>query len=139
MLRTATLEAENGFRKLLRRRILRAVVGETYSNREAEGPARERVDAGPQEAQDAAREVAELRAVVRNLERQLGRLEGRLELTEVTESTLREQLERERERADRLEEYLRDAEAEIHAVEAALYDARRGWFRRFFGIGEIRR
>lgn len=37
------------------------------------------------------------------LQRELGRLEGRLELTEVAESTLREQLHRERERADRAE------------------------------------
>ena len=36
-------------------------------------------------------------------ERELGRLEGRAQLTQVAESTLREQLQRERERADRLE------------------------------------
>jgi hypothetical protein len=57
------------------------------------------------------------------LERALGRLEGemraRAELTAVTESTLRESLERERERADRLEEELREA--------------RRSWWRRMFG------
>jgi hypothetical protein len=59
---------------------------------------------------------------VEDLQRHLGRLEGRLEileLTEMAESTLREQLERERERADRLEEELRDA--------------RRPWWRRMFG------
>jgi excisionase family DNA binding protein len=37
-----------------------------------------------------------------------GELRGRLELTQTAESTLRESLERERERADRLEEELRD-------------------------------
>jgi excisionase family DNA binding protein len=37
----------------------------------------------------------------------LGRAEARAELTERAESTVREQLERERERADRLEEELR--------------------------------
>jgi hypothetical protein len=36
-------------------------------------------------------------------QRELGRLEGRLELTEVAESTLRESLARERERADAAE------------------------------------
>jgi hypothetical protein len=45
--------------------------------------------------------------IVRDLERELGRVQGefraRQELTQITESTLREQLERERERADRLE------------------------------------
>ena len=64
------------------------------------------------EPPDAASEVAHLRARIEDLQRQLGRLEGRLELTERTESTLREDLERERrqcleevqrERAERLE------------------------------------
>ncbi len=40
-------------------------------------------------------------------EREIGRLEGRAQLTEVAESTLREQLQRERERADRLEAELK--------------------------------
>ena len=44
-------------------------------------------------------------------EREIGRLEGRAQLTEVAESTLREQLQRERERADRLEAEL-EAERE---------------------------
>jgi len=61
----------------------------------------------------------ETRERVETLQRELGRLEGRLELTEITESTLREQLERERDRADRLEEELRDA--------------RRSWWARIFG------
>jgi|SRR5215216_1974240 len=62
---------------------------------------------------------------VTELERALGRLEGemraRAELTAVTESTLREQLQRERERADRLEDELREA--------------RTPWWRRVFGNG----
>jgi excisionase family DNA binding protein len=45
---------------------------------------------------------------VEALRQELGRLEGRLQITEVAESTLRESLERERERADRLESELRD-------------------------------
>jgi len=40
-------------------------------------------------------------------ERELGRLEGRAQLTEVAESTLREQLQRERKRADLLEAELK--------------------------------
>jgi hypothetical protein len=43
------------------------------------------------------------------LERELGRIEGRLQISEVAESTLRDQLERERERAYRLERELRSA------------------------------
>jgi|SRR5215213_5590836 len=59
-------------------------------------------------------------AKVEALNQELGRMEGRLELTEITESTLREQLERERERADRLEEELRDERS-------------RGFWARLFG------
>jgi hypothetical protein len=50
-------------------------------------------DRPPKESQalpDASSEVAELRARIEDLLRQLGRLEGRLELSERTESTLRE-------------------------------------------------
>jgi hypothetical protein len=50
----------------------------------------------------------------------LGRSEARAELTEQAESTLREQLERERERADRLEEELREERS-------------KGFWRRLFG------
>jgi regulator of replication initiation timing len=49
------------------------------------------------------------------LQRELGRLEGRLELTAVAESTLRESVERERERAEALQlkvERLREQLAE---------------------------
>jgi hypothetical protein len=57
---------------------------------------------------------------MRALTRQLGRLEGRLELTAVAESTLREQLAREQDRADRLE-------AELQAERG------KGFWRRLFG------
>jgi excisionase family DNA binding protein len=77
----------------------------------------------PPKASDSALEASEsvrdYRDRVEDLQRELGRLEGRLELTEVAESTLREQLQRERERADRLEEELREA--------------RRSWWSRLFG------
>src|ERR671910_647890 len=63
-----------------------------------------------------------------DLQRRLGRCEGRLELTQITETILRKQLNRERERADRLEANLREADA-------TLCKARRGWFSRFFGVG----
>ena len=72
-----------------------------------------------QESPDSAEEVVELRARVEDLQRELGRLEGRLEITEVAESTLRQQLVRERGRADRLEDELKDA--------------RRSFWRRLFG------
>jgi len=72
----------------------------------------ERTPKASQEPPDAAQEAADLRARVEDLQRQLGRLEGQRELEAVTQSTLRESLERERERADRLEEELRDARGE---------------------------
>ncbi len=68
------------------------------------------------ESLESARDYQER---VEALQRELGRLEGRLEITEVAESTLREQLQRERERADRLEEELRES--------------RRSWWARLFG------
>ncbi len=82
------------------------------------------------EALDAAATAEILEGLTARLEAratEIGELRARLELTSQAESTLREErerlladLERERERADRLEEELRDA--------------RRGWLRRFFGF-----
>jgi excisionase family DNA binding protein len=70
----------------------------------------------PQDAQDMSAWVEQ----VRELERALGRLEGQRELTEQTASTLRESLERERDRADRLE-------AELQA------ERTKGFWARLFG------
>ena len=70
-----------------------------------------------------------------DLQRRLGRCEGRLELSQVSETVLREQLKRERERADRYEAELREAEAELRVAEVALYKSQGGWFSRFFGVG----
>src|SRR3954470_23978483 len=53
-------------------------------------------------------------------------LRTRLELTAQTDSTLREQLERERTRADRLE-------AETRELREQLADARQPWWQRLFG------
>jgi excisionase family DNA binding protein len=65
---------------------------------------------------------------VTELERALGRLEGemraRSELTAVTESTLRESLERERERADRLEERAEELRGELEAERSKGFWAR---------------
>ena len=74
-------------------------------------------------------EAAELRRRVEDLQRELGRLEGRLERTEMTESALRAQLQREQERADQ-------AELEARRLRAALEEARKPeppWWRRMFG------
>jgi excisionase family DNA binding protein len=74
----------------------------------------------PPEARDAL-------ARVEALQRELGRLEGRLQLTEVTESTLREDLARERERADRMEERAEQLRGELEAERS------KGFWRRLFG------
>jgi excisionase family DNA binding protein len=75
---------------------------------------------GQREASRSPVDAREYQERIEELARELGRLEGRLELTEVAESTLREQLERERERADRLEEELREERG-------------KGFWRRVFG------
>jgi hypothetical protein len=48
------------------------------------------------EPPEASESVQDYQRRVEDLQRQLGRLDGRLEIQEVAESTLREQLERER-------------------------------------------
>ena len=131
MLRVAELPLLRAFRMLY----AAAIMNEPRSNGPVNSGDRGRNVAGELPG-ELPREIVER---LEDLQRQLGRLEGRLELTRVVETTLREQLERERERADRLEVELREAEAEIRAAEAELYNARRGWFKRFFGIGEIQR
>ena|SRR5215211_6133311 len=74
----------------------------------------------PREAREAIEEV-------KTLQRELGRLEGRLQITEVAESTLRESLERERERADRLEERAEKLRDELEAERS------KGFWARLFG------
>jgi hypothetical protein len=68
---------------------------------------------------------------VTELERALGRLEGemraRAELTATTESTLRESLERERERADRAEESTEQLRGDLEAERS------KGFWARLFG------
>jgi hypothetical protein len=70
-------------------------------------------------------EAREALSKVEALQRELGRLEGRLELTEVAQSTLRDNLERERKRADEERE-------RANRLEEELREARRPWWRRWF-------
>ena len=81
---------------------------------------------GATEAPESPERLSNLEAEVRDLRYQLGLSRGRLELTEKAESTLREDLERERERAD--------AERErAEKLQAELDQARQPWWRRWFG------
>lgn len=84
-----------------------------------ERPARTRGKRSRETPEEPSESAAELRERVEDLQRRLGRAEGRLELTEQTESTLRETLERERARADRLEDELREARDRLEERSAA--------------------
>ena len=84
-----------------------------------ERPSEARPPESPERLQDLESEVRDLRY-------QLGLQQGRLELTEKTESTLREQLERERERAD-------NERQRAEQLQAELEEARRPWWRRILG------
>jgi len=79
----------------------------------------------PPESTRSSADAREWIEQVRELERELGRVQGRLEITEVAESTLREQLERERSRADEERE-------RANRLEEELREARRPWWRRLF-------
>lgn len=102
-------------------------------------------------AADAAELIRELTVELGEARYRLGRAEARLELAALTEGSLHEQLQRERERADRLEaererllpDLLRErdrANAERERAEhfeaelRQALEARRGWLRRFFGF-----
>jgi excisionase family DNA binding protein len=80
-----------------------------------------------EETSRSAEEARELRERVEGLQREIGRLEGRLELTERTESTMREERER-------LEQLLDEERAERRRLQGEL-DAERGkgFWRRLFG------
>jgi excisionase family DNA binding protein len=95
-----------------------------------------RASSTPSEAPEWPSEAREALARVEALQRELGRLEGRLELTERTESTMREErerlladLERERERADRLEGRAEQLRSELEA------ERNRGFWARLFRGG----
>ena len=75
----------------------------------------------------SAEEARELRERVEGLQRELGRLEGRLELTERTESTMREERER-------LAQLLEEERAERRRLQEELDTERnKGFWQRLFG------
>jgi excisionase family DNA binding protein len=79
-----------------------------------------------EETSQGAEEARELRQRVEGLQRELGRLEGRLELTERTESTMREERER-------LEQLLEEERAERRLQEQLDAERSKGFWRRLFG------
>jgi excisionase family DNA binding protein len=79
------------------------------------------------ETSRSTEEARELRERVEGLQRELGRLEGRLELTERTESTMREERER-------LERLLEEERAERRRLQEELDTERsKGFWQRLFG------
>jgi excisionase family DNA binding protein len=90
-----------------------------------------RVDrSGATEAPESPERLSDLEVEVRELRYQLGLSRGRIELTEKAESTLRDALERERERADAERERAEKLQAEL---DRAREDAARPWWRKMFG------
>jgi excisionase family DNA binding protein len=81
---------------------------------------------GATEPPESPERLSDLEAEVRDLRYQLGLSRGRIELTEKAESTLRDALERERERADAERERAEKLQAELDR-------ARQPWWRRMFG------
>jgi len=86
----------------------------------------------PPESTRSSADAREWIEQVRELERELGRVQGRLEITEVAESTLREQLERERSRADEERSRADEERERANRLEEELREARRPWWRRLF-------
>jgi len=79
------------------------------------------------ERPESVEEARDLRERVEALQRELGRLEGRLELTERTESTMREERER-------LERLLEEERAERRRLQEELdTEHSKGFWRRLFG------
>ena len=84
----------------------------------------------PYEAAGAPERLSDLEAEVRDLRYQLGLSRGRIELTEKAESTLRDALQRERERADAERERAEKLQAELGLSREA---ATKPWWRKMFG------
>lgn len=75
---------------------------------------------------EASTERREMQQRLEDLQRQLGRLEGRLELEAVAQSTLKDSLDRERQRADALE-------LEARQLRERLEQAQKPWWHKLFG------
>ncbi len=160
-------------REELRGRLEKEGIGKTWlvditsiqrlrDERPAHGRGREESQGVSGTTDSTADVVRDLAADLAEARYQLGRAESRLELTSQTESTLREALERERERADRLEVELRENrrpqlelgplrdEPHVHETVSetpegtetpsdrgepeASIQRRSSWWRRFFGF-----
>jgi excisionase family DNA binding protein len=108
-------------RHLIPQRAVHAMLEERRAVGEGEG------EISTEETSRSAEEARELRERVEGLQRELGRLEGRLELTQMTESTMREERER-------LERLLEEERAERRRLQEELDTERsKGFWQRLFG------
>ncbi len=115
------------------RRAAREATADTVAGA-SQAPAVEVTAVTPSEASELLSEgVRQLREKVEDLLRELGRLESRLEAAEIQETTLRESLERESERAERERERADGLQAELDAERARRNEEPRGAWHRLFG------
>ena len=147
MLETGELEGEKD--ESGRWRIPQRIIHELLPSRPPRKGNANGTFAARQEFLEVSESAVEVQLRMEALQRELGRLEGRLGLTAVAESTMRESLERERDRADaereraealqleveRLREQLAEASAAQRAPETVTTENRHSWWRRFFGFG----
>jgi hypothetical protein len=115
------------------RRAAREATAETVG-KASQPPPGEITAVTPSEASELLSEgVRQLREKVEDLLGELGRLESRLEAAEIQETTLRESLQRESERAERERQRADGLQAELDAERARRNEERRGAWHRLFG------
>jgi chromosome segregation ATPase len=115
------------------RRAAREATADTVAG-DSQSPAGEVTAVTPSEASELLSEgVRQLREKVEDLLGELGRLESRLEAAEIQETTLRESLERESERAERERQRADGLQAELDAELARRNEELRGAWHRLFG------
>ncbi len=115
------------------RRAAREATADTVAG-DSRSPADEVTAVTPSEASELLSEgVRQLREKVEDLLGELGRLESRLEAAEIQETTLRESLERESERAERERQRADGLQAELDVERARRNEEPRGAWHRLFG------
>ena len=115
------------------RRAAREATADTVAG-DSQSPAGEVTAVTPSEASELLSEgVRQLREKVEDLLGELGRLESRLEAAEIQETTLRESLERESERAEHERQRADGLQAELDAERARRNEEPRGAWQRLFG------
>ena len=123
---------EQAVRAFQERRAAREATADTVGGASQSSPG-EVTAVTPSEASELLSEgVRQLREKVEDLLGELGRLESRLEAAEIQETTLRESLERESDRAERERERAVGLRAELEAERARRNEEPRGAWQRLF-------